>query len=1723
MLKRTNPEVTGRTSEMRSLRSEYRARVLPIWNAPVLRAALLLVSLGNANAQPRIDTFAGGWLPTLEPALTVPLGKPLGLAADSAGNLYFSSDFFHAVFKLDRSSSLTRVAGTGLAGFSGDGANALIGQLANPAGLALDPAGNLYIADSGNKRIRRVNLNSGVISTFAGNGSNGFSGDNGPATAAGMTPYSVALDSSGAVYVGDGIFGSRVRRIDAQTGIITTLAGNNTHGYAGDNGPAKDALLDGPRAICVDDGRNVYIADQNNNRVRRIDARSGIITTVAGNGTSPTSGDFGDNGPARSAAVPYPQALALDGKGNLYIANYSSIRRVSLDTERITTVAGSNQFTGYSGDGGSPASALLAAPSGIVTTDDGRNLIVADTVNNRIRQVDFVRGTISTVAGNGYNAFRGENELAIGAVLEAPWGLATSKRGDLFIADKGNHRIRRVNLATAIITTVAGYGGSVPGNQYTGDGGPAIIAGLTFPGSSVVDDQRQILYIADTGNSRIRAVDLKTGIISLMAGNGNWDSTGDGGPATKAGIRSPNGLALDTAGNLYLSDTDNHRVRYIETTTGTIRTIAGNGVGGFGGDGGLATSASLDGPDGLTVDQSGKLYIADTNNHRIRCLDSTKNTITTIAGTGRRGYGGDAGPALLAALDSPHQLAIDSRGDLYIADTGNSRVRRVNMVTGIITTVAGNGSGSFNGDGGPAEQASVSAPVGLVFDTAGNLYITDFGNDRVRRVAAAPSLTLSSNAVSFSSAGSQSVSVGSSGTTLSFTASAGTSSGGSWLSVAPSSGSTPATLTVSVNSSGLVPGSYTGTVTVNAPNSANNPQTVSVTLTVPNPVSLTISPSTLTFTAAGSQTVALGSNGTALSFNAAVSGGSWLSVSPASGTTPVNLRVSVAPGNLSPGTYSGTITVTAANAANSPQTVSVQLTVPTVLSANPPSLTLNIPEGSGVLVPQVIQISTANQDSSYSVAPIADKWLSTSTAAGSLPVLLQVQIDPTGLAAGNYPSKIVVQSSSGNKIEIPVTLTITRISQPTFDVDAPSLKFTVGGSNPQLVRVMLVTSRSSQNMSVSLSSKQRSQWLEFSPATVPLGPAQSALVQVRVRPAQLPGGLLNADTIVVSASSQPDGGPAGQAQEVSVLVSISTDVAVRPLFSTTGITLYTLVGPNNRSIDERDFLLYNDGTNPLDWAASEDSNTIHVTPSFKGLIAPGKPQPLTVTTTENADFLKSPQTQINFRFAGLDDPGKVSVYIQAMDRPSLPPRPNTSGVILGPPGFEQATVRIQNTQPAPAKFEVTPPPSWLAVTPSSGQVPGSSNGQVGSLVFTLLPNRAPNPGEPLTASVQFTDYFGKGNHHVVNIDAIYASPPAATSTASRSIAALQPSAAACKPSRLSAVFASPGNLFAVPAALPVDLGVRIVDDCGAPLASGAAVVTFSSGEPGVSLTAWPDGTWRGTWQPLRPQNGLVILRMAAVAGDTTLTAQSIVTGNVTASGAAPIVLSNAVFNAASQRRGNETVVPGQLITIYGANLAAQPVSAPNGVPITQLGGVQARLGSILLPLFYVGPGQINAVVPFGFPMQQAMQLTVERDGVPSVPLQMTVISAQPGIFAVNQTGTGQGAILGPSNQIADTQHPVQRGDTISIFCAGLGAVDQSVDVSKPAPSQHPLPQVTGQRVGVFIGNSSAEVLYAGLAPGYFGLYQVNARVPANAPPGDVVPVQIIVDSIVSNQATISIK
>jgi len=396
--------------------------------------------------------------------------------------------------------------------------------------------------------------------------------------------------------------------------------------------------------------------------VVNLDTRIGTMRTVAGNGTA---GFSGDGGPAVAACLNEPKSLGLDGEGNLLIADSENhvIRRVDRVSGRIVTVAGASLVSAIQEAASEKAGAAVDDPFSEASV----------TSQNAFAQQADLSGTVRYVVnGSGVGKrFAGDGGPATQALLNFPTAVAVHEHGHLYIADTMNHRIRRIDAVTGLISTVAGVGQP----RFSGDGGPSVKAGLNEPAALVVHCDR--LYIADQSNNRVRVVDLTTELITTVAGTGSAGYNGDAIPAAEASLAGPSGLAVGMDGTLYIADTFNGRIRAVDPTTGTISTVVGDG-GEYRYQGPTeAPSKSLSRPSGIAVDISGNMLITDSDNHLLRCWDRATGRIERVAGVGEASAGGDGGMALEAGLCYPFGIVIDRSGHLFVADTFNHRIREI--------------------------------------------------------------------------------------------------------------------------------------------------------------------------------------------------------------------------------------------------------------------------------------------------------------------------------------------------------------------------------------------------------------------------------------------------------------------------------------------------------------------------------------------------------------------------------------------------------------------------------------------------------------------------------------------------------------------------------------------------------------------------------------------------------------------------------------------------------------------------------------------------------------------------------------------------------------------------------------------------------------------------------------------------------------------------------------
>ncbi|HTM50992.1 MAG TPA: hypothetical protein VL285_19985 [Bryobacteraceae bacterium] len=1463
-------------------------------------------------AQRVITTTAGtDWIFPADgaAAATAPIGRVVFIALSPDSGITLSDVDNFMVMNVSTDGVVHVVAGNGILGFSGIGGSARSASLRLPRGLAYDASGNLYVALSLHHRVIRIKPD-GTMDVAAGVGSAGYSGDGGPATSAQLNgPTGLASDASGNIYIADSE--NHVIRVLSSSGVITTVAGNGQKGSSGDGGPAVRALLNSPFGVLPDGSGGFWIADTLNHRVRRVSA-AGVISTVAGTGAQ---GFGGDGGPAVSGVLYQPTALAQDTAGRLYVADAGNhcVRRIADGV--ITTFAGNRQI-GATGDGGPATSATLNFPTGVAADRSG-NLYIADFQNARVRRVGS-NGIITTVAGNGTFRLSPDGIAATSAALHIASGIALDPAGNLYIAENQRPRVRRVG-ANGVIQTIAGNGQQ----GFSGEGVAATTASLFSP-SRVAVDRSGNLFVSDNLLNRIRRV-TPAGIIQTVAGTGLDSFAGDNGPATSAALHQPEGIALDAAGNLYIADFRNNRVRRVNTA-GTITTVAGNGQAASTGDGGPATAAALNAPVGVALDARGNLYISERFGNRVRMVNAT-GTISTFAGNGQPASTGDGGVAASASLNQPAGMDFDAQGNFYVAELFGNRVR---MVTpqGTITTVAGSGADGFTGDGGAATSAQLFIPSDVKVDAAGNIIIADAFNNRIRTV----------------------------------------------LSVRPSF-QAPATLQpFSASEQGAPPPAQTIDLT---PSVSGLPFSVSVT----------------------------------------ASGGDWLSVSPTDGRMPASLTVAVDPKQLTAGSYTGTITISAPLANPATRTVAVQLTVesavPPRLESDAARLSFSFTEGD-TGDSQALQIRNAGGGQIAYAATArtvsGGDWLTVGSERGevaaSAPAALQVRANPAGLAAGTYLGSINVTGSGGSAAVTSVTMTVSAGRQRVL-LSQSGLTFTAvagGGTPPPQTFGVLNVGTGVINWTVSVrTAAAAGNWLSVTPSagSTNASSLQVPLVTVAVDASRLSPGDYYGE-INVSAGSA-DNSP----QTVSVVLNVlpaGSDPG--PLVRPTGLIFTGLAGdtpPGSQTI--RTSVLSNQSNSFIAGNLTLDGRNWFVAAPPSGTVAPGRP------------------------------------------------------------------------------FDVIVQPDL------TGLSPGIYRG-----ALTLL--------------------FADGHTSVVNL--LFLVAGAGINQSAKGVR----SADGCTASRLLPLFTQLNSSFTVPAGWPATIEVRVVDDCGQQLVSGSVVATFSNGDPPLYMAPLKDGRWAGAWQPRNQRTPQVTVTVNAENPGAVLRGSIQITGGIQPNADPPVISAGGVVNAAS-RSGDSPLALGSLVSVLGSKLADQSMTVSEPPLPTDLAGTSVLIAGQSIPLLSVKADQIDAIVPFDIPINARHQLVVRRGATVAVPETVTVSQNQPAAFTKDGSGKGQGSILDENQQYAEPGHAARRGQTVGILCSGLGPVDPPVPIGLQTPSSPP--STVTSPITVRIGDVETPASFAGLAPGLIGVYRVDVVVPANAPVGDAIPVVIQMGGQQSSPVTMAVQ
>lgn len=1400
-------------------------------------------------------------------------------------------------------------------------------------------------------------------------------------------PQGVAADAKGNVYVAD-TFNNLVLRI-APDGTLTIAAGNGTSLSSGDGGLATNAGVAGPAGVAVDSSGNLYIAEAF--RIRMVSG--GIITTVAGNGTQ---GFSGDGGPATKASLNNPSSLAVDNSGTVYIVDRLNNRVRKVSGGIITTVAGDSNPR-FSGDGGPAASAGLNNPNGIAVDSNGA-LYIADLLNYRIRKVSA--GIITTVAGNGTAGFSGDGGPAAAASLYLPASVGVDSAGNLYIADL--RRIRKVTTDGAI-STVAGTGE----DSYTGDGGPALSAGIVPTSLSV--DSTANLYFSD--HAKIRKV--SAGIINTIAGNGAFKFSGDGGPATSATLNGPAAVAVDTAGSLYIADRQNNRIRKV--SGGVMSTIAGNGGFGFGLDG-PATGSVLGAPGGIAADASGNVYIADTAGSRIRKISG--GTITTIAGTGIQGSTGDGGPALNAQLINPAAMVLDATGSIYFVEQSTSKIRKIS--NGIITTVAGNGTSGFSGDGGPAVAAQLNDPTGIAIDSAGNLYISDFVNTRIRKVSNGTITTIAGNgSFGYSGEGGPAGSASLDGPEGIAADAQGNLYVVDGLHVRKISNGIISTIAGTAVPGFAGDGGPAKNATFNGLSGIAvdargdlflaDTQNDRIREILSAPASFQVSPNVLSFAGvAGAalpsqQTVRLSPSVPGLAF-AAASSAPWLDAGPTSGTMPTTLLVTADPSQLEPGVYSGTIFVNAPDATPSSQTIQVSFTVSAApqgkIAVSAASLSFSFDQGAS---PGSQQVTLSNQGAGairYSASAAftnSGNLVAISPANGSItasnPVSVTVTAAPGAIGAGTYSGAVTISSpDTGQQIPIPIAVSVSAPAQKIL-LSQTGFSFTAvagGGAPPLQTLGVLNTGSGTLNYNVkTITSPGSPSWLKVS--------ANSGTV---VRP------FLDVSFVDVSvdAGSLAAGTYYGQVQVSSSGASNSPQTAV--------VVLTVLPAGSNPG--------------PV------------VSPN--GLVFTGA--------------------------AGGGNPGSQNVSVTNLT--ATPLVSGSSITYVGAKGWINYLPTDFTVQPnVPAKIVVQPDFSSLATG-------------VYRAYLTLG--------------------FADGSSSIVNILAVVA--PSGTPQAATALEVRDASTAGCAATKLIPQFTQVGFGSVATVGYPQLVQVTVVDDCGVPQTDGSVVVSFSNGDPPISLVSLQDGTWTYSWQPGRLASTVTLTAAAQFQSLTGAAAPYTLALQQAAQN--PPVLSGAPLGVGTL--APDKFAPGDLILVRGTNIADGAASSPSAGFQQPLAGASLLVGGKNASLLYVDAGQAIGVVPFGLPVNTQQQVVVQRDNALGTPVPVNIAATHPVILTKDGSGQGQ-ALIYKSGTLADAAHPANPGDTLVIYCSGLGPVDANgVATNTPTVMLGGVPSVVGYAGTARTGDypsGGAPTLLGVVSAALGGLYQINVTVPGGLAGGPV--------------------
>jgi len=1476
-------------------------------------------------------------------------------------------------------------------------------------------------------------------------------------------------------------------------GVITTIAGVDPT-FTGCGQLATNVPIGYVNGVTVDTAGNVYFTDPLEHLVLKIAAADGTLSVVAGNGIA---GYSGDGGPAKSAAIASTDTpeqytgvgaavslggIVVDNTGDVFFGDGVYVREVTPDGN-INTIAGG----GTLGPGnGTPATQVALGPVNGLALDNVGNLYIAE--NNRIVVMSLQNGTIQPFAGNATSGFAGDGGPASKATLSGPSGLAFDTQGDLYVVDGDRlsvpARIRRVT-PQGIISTIAGGG-----NQEPASGIAPLNLNLGFATGVAVDGTGTVYVLAPFSGFLLKFSGNTT---TLMTNPMPTIFTTDI-PASQAYIagrrgNDNSGLAIDRAGNLYVADSRDGRVVKIDTHS-FLTTLAGNGTYGFGGDGGPALDAFIEGPAQMTQTPDGTIYVLDTLNAAVRAI-SPSGIIRSVLNA--------LNYAPLGNAEALNGIVSDNSANIYVLL--QHRLLEVSPAGKQTFVIFGGGTNTS----GPAFSANIVNAGGLARDAAGNVYVSDVGANMIYKITTDNMI----HAVA----------------------------GNGMLAVSPD-GSKAASSPVSAPTT-LLADNVGGLYFEEQPAG------------VRSNVVRYITPGGLLKSIAGTSTPGYSGDGSlALQANMQMLKRAGMALDQAGNlyiSDSVNSRVRV----VNPGgfiqTYAGNgMSIIAGDGGLARQASFVipsgllvdskgdllisdvagnrireVLATPPMVSVSPASLNFSGKAGGSITPPKPITISSAIPGMAFSVsASQGADWLTIGASSGVTPQVIDVRADPANLRPGTYQATLTVGVLNGSPVDtnISVTFQVAAGGNPQLAIDSSSLTFTFPRNPTNTLTEQLRVQNSgtgSLAFSVAVTTASGANWLSVAPQSGTATPNAPGVVAFTANPAGLATGTYTGTATITSSTTS-------QSVSVPLTMTISSlDQEIQLSHSALSFIGVEAGG----IIPAASFAVTNVGRGAMKFSVSTTtlsggSQWLSATPSSGTATAGGVSPAVTVQVNQVglAPGFYYGQVRVDATGAA-NSPQVATIALRVLAAgqdpgPQVTPAEIVFHTVAGAPSPGSANIQVYNISSTPQAYV-----SSVVTTNTSYQFElNPANG------FLSLSAPTRIVVQPLTNGLatgvynaQLTLQFYDGTLQRIGLRTIVASAASATVTASDT----EPHATGgCTPTQLVPIITTLGQSFGVPAAWPVALESQVRDDCGNAVNTGSVKVSFSNGDPPLSLLPLQSGLWQTTWQS-GTTTGPVTLTVTATNAAQTLTGTRVISGGLGDNSPAPLL---AAAESGASFAPNVALAPGSIISLFGSNLANGTASAA-GVPLsTTLAGATVIMAGVQVPLLYGSNGQVNAVVPVGIGTNTSQQILVQRDNTYSVPISVNVAASEPAVFPYPLPGDPltQGAIVNAiSYAVADPNAPAKAGDALAIFCTGLGAVNPPLADGAAAPSSPPANTVVTPTVT--IGGKNAVPFFSGLAPGFVGLYQINVTVPSGITPASQVPVVLSIAGETSPPVTIAVK